>query len=101
MARPQDHGRRGDRRAARRVYDAFAHSRADRGGLQLLGPGDARAFRTSVRERSLDNLDRLEQAADERLALDAYAVGLVMQHELQHAETMCQTLQAAPGSSTR
>ena len=79
------------------VYDAFAHSRADRGGLQLLGPGDARAFRTSVRERSLDNLDRLEQAADERLALDAYAVGLVMQHELQHAETMCQTLQAAPG----
>jgi iron(II)-dependent oxidoreductase len=79
------------------VYDAFAHSRADRGGLQLLGPGDARAFRASVRERSLDNLDRLEQAADERLALDAYAVGLVMQHELQHAETMCQTLQAAPG----
>ena len=51
----------------------------------------------SVRERSLDNLDRLEQAADERLALDGYAVGLVMQHELQHAETMCQTLQAAPG----
>jgi iron(II)-dependent oxidoreductase len=79
------------------VYDAFAHSRADRGGLRLLGPDDARAFRASVRERSLANLDRLEQAADERLALDAYAVGLVMQHELQHAETMCQTLQAASG----
>jgi iron(II)-dependent oxidoreductase len=79
------------------VYDAFAHSRSDRGGLQLLGPDDARAFRASVRERSLDNLDRLEQAADERLALDGYAVGLVMQHELQHAETMCQTLQAASG----
>jgi iron(II)-dependent oxidoreductase len=79
------------------VYDAFAHARSDRGGLQLLGPDDARAFRASVRERALDNLGRLEQAADERLALDDYAVGLVMQHELQHAETMCQTLQAAPG----
>jgi len=79
------------------VYDAFAHSRADRGGLQLLGPEDARGFRASVRERSLDNLDRLEQAADPRLARDDYAVGLVVQHELQHAETMCQTLQAAPG----
>src|SRR4029078_8918495 len=51
----------------------------------------------SVRERSLDNLDRLEQAADPRLARDDYAVGLVVPHGRRHADTISQTLQAAPG----
>jgi len=76
------------------LYDAFAHPRAERVALALLTPAEARAFRASVRRRVLARLQRLAEAPDPRLAEDAFAVGLVVQHELQHAETMCQTLQA-------
>ena len=79
------------------VYDAFAHARSERAGLDLLEPSEARRFRRAVRLRALANLDRLDEAPNQRLALDGYAVGLVVQHELQHVETMCQTLQAASG----
>ena len=76
------------------LYDAFAHPRAERVALELLTPAQARAFRASVRRRVMARLQRLEEARDPRLAEDGFAVGLVVQHELQHAETMCQTLQA-------
>jgi iron(II)-dependent oxidoreductase len=76
------------------LYDAFAHPRAERVALELLTPAEARAFRASVRRRVMARLERLDEAPDPRLAHDGYAVGLVVQHELQHAETMCQTLQA-------
>jgi iron(II)-dependent oxidoreductase len=76
------------------LYDAFAHPRAERVALELLTPAEARAFRASVRRRVMARLERLSEAPDPRLAEDAFAVGLVVQHELQHAETMCQTLQA-------
>ena len=79
------------------LYDAFAHPRADRVALDLLPPAAAREFRDDVRERVLAALPRLSEAPDPRLAEDAFAVGLVVQHELQHAETMCQTLHAADG----
>ena len=76
------------------LYDAFAHPRAERIALELLTPAEARAFRASVRRRVMARLSRLDEARDSRLAEDGFAVGLVVQHELQHAETMCQTLQA-------
>ena len=77
------------------VYDAFAHERSERAELELLDPPAAREFRSSARARALANLERLGEATDPRLAEDDFVVGLVVQHELQHAETMCQTLQAA------
>jgi iron(II)-dependent oxidoreductase len=76
------------------LYDAFAHPRRDRVALELLTPVEARAFRASVRRRVMARLHRLDEARDPRLGEDGFAVGLVVQHELQHAETMCQTLQA-------
>ena len=77
------------------VYDAFAHPRADRPSLALLEPARARAFADGVRRRALDALDRLDPTSDHPLHRGGFAAGLVVQHELQHNETMCQTIQLA------
>jgi iron(II)-dependent oxidoreductase len=63
------------------LYDAFRHERADRSSLPILQPAEARAYLESVRRRALET----EPPAD------MYA--LVVQHELQHQETMLQALQ--------
>jgi gamma-glutamyl hercynylcysteine S-oxide synthase len=69
------------------LYDSFAHERADRGALPILSPKVARAYVRQVRE---DVIERLPQ-----LAQDDFLVGMVAQHELQHGETMAQTLALA------
>ena len=66
-------------------YDAFAHARAERSELPILSPDDAREYLRSVRERVLERLPDL----------DPFLVGMVVQHELQHTETMAQTLALA------
>jgi len=63
------------------LYDAFRHERAERSSLPILQPAEARAYLESVRRRAL------EAGPPD----DMYA--LVVQHELQHQETMLQTLQ--------
>ncbi|HWH13137.1 MAG TPA: ergothioneine biosynthesis protein EgtB [Miltoncostaeaceae bacterium] len=70
------------------LYDAFAHGRAERAALPLLGAAEAFAFMDDVRERVRARLAAAD--AGERAALP---VPLVVQHELQHVETMLQTLQ--------
>ncbi|MFL5931494.1 MAG: SUMF1/EgtB/PvdO family nonheme iron enzyme [Gaiellaceae bacterium] len=72
------------------LYDSFAHGRAERGALPILSPQDARAYVSGVREKVLERLPEL--------ARDDFLVGMVAQHELQHVETMAQTL--ALGGST-
>ena len=74
------------------VYDAFAHERSERGELPYLPPGAARAFVDDVRGRSLRLLDGVAANGD-RLLEDGFVFGLVVQHELQHNETMAQTMQ--------
>jgi gamma-glutamyl hercynylcysteine S-oxide synthase len=69
------------------VYDSFAHERAERGTLPILPPAEARAYVTNVRERVLERLPEL--------AHHDFLVGMVAQHELQHVETMTQTLALA------
>jgi iron(II)-dependent oxidoreductase len=69
------------------LYDSFGHERADRGSLPILSPQDARAYLTEVREKVLERLPEL--------ARDDFLVGMVAQHELQHVETMTQTLALA------
>jgi iron(II)-dependent oxidoreductase len=67
------------------LYDAFRHERAERSGLPILKPEEARGYLESVRRQTLTVLeDELRHA---------YVYGLVVQHELQHQETMLQTLQ--------
>ena len=74
------------------VYDAFAHERSERGELPYLPPAAARAFVDDVRARSLELLDRVALNGD-RLLEGGFVFGLVVQHELQHNETMAQTMQ--------
>jgi iron(II)-dependent oxidoreductase len=64
-------------------YDSFAHARSERLGLPILDPAAARAYVTEVRGAVLELLPQLD---------DDFLVGMVAQHEVQHVETMTQTL---------
>lgn len=75
------------------VYDAFAHERSERAELPLLAPPAARAFVTDVRRRVLALLAELQPNGDDPLLARGFVFGMVIQHELQHIETMTQTLQ--------
>jgi len=67
------------------LYDAFRHVRGERSRLPILTPPEARAYLETVRRHALNVLEGVQ--------LDTYVYGLVLQHELQHQETMLQTLQ--------
>jgi gamma-glutamyl hercynylcysteine S-oxide synthase len=69
------------------LYDSFAHERAERGALPTLSPQDARVYVSDMRAQVLERLPAL--------AGDDFLVGMVAQHELQHVETMAQTLSLA------
>ena len=73
------------------LYDAFKHPRAERPGLPLLPPVEARAYCLEVRGRVLDALQSLDDDGD------VFAHGMVVQHEQQHDETMLATLQLRHG----
>ena len=70
------------------LYDAFETPRAVRGQIDALGPAAAREYLQAVRERSV------ELISDGR-AGDANICEMVLRHELQHSETMRQTLAIA------
>jgi iron(II)-dependent oxidoreductase len=75
------------------VYNAFAHERAERGELRILPPAAASAYLTAVRDAALALIRELDWGSDDPLLRRGFVVGLVLQHELQHQETMTQTLQ--------
>ena len=70
------------------VYDAFETPRAVRGEIEALGPDDACAYMRAVRER-------IAQVIAERGVGDGVVCEMVIRHELQHSETMRQTLAVA------
>ncbi|MFJ9459674.1 ergothioneine biosynthesis protein EgtB [Kitasatospora sp. NPDC101447] len=78
------------------LYDAFQHPRAERPGLPLLPPAEARAYSHEVRGRVLDMLaaSPLEGAP---LLEAGFAFGMIVQHEQQHDETMLITHQLRKG----
>ena len=77
------------------LYDSFAHGRPERAELPLLTPQETRAYMGEVRGSVLDLLPQLALDGDDPLLHGGFVVGLVVQHELQHAETMAQTLALA------
>ncbi len=77
------------------LYDSFAHPRNERGGLPILAPDAARAYLREVREAVLGLLPELSFNGGDPLLERGFVVGMVAQHELQHAETMAQTLALA------
>jgi iron(II)-dependent oxidoreductase len=70
------------------VYDAFETPRTVRAEVGALEPGGARAYMEEVRERTRELLLR------ERVG-DGVVCEMVLRHELQHCETMRQTLAIA------
>jgi iron(II)-dependent oxidoreductase len=80
------------------LYDAFKHARADRPSLPLLGPAGARRYVGEVRDKVLDVL--AHSPMEGRPLLDnAFAFGMVAQHEQQHDETMLATHQLRVGAA--
>jgi iron(II)-dependent oxidoreductase len=75
------------------VYDAFAHERSERGELPILPPAAAREYVADVRGRVLALLPTVELERADALLEDGFLFGMIVQHELQHVETMTQTLQ--------
>ncbi|MGW3992818.1 ergothioneine biosynthesis protein EgtB [Amycolatopsis sp. NPDC004772] len=78
------------------IYDAFQHARADRPELPLLGPAEARAYVKQVREKAFDVLEHAPMDG-RRLTEQAFAFGMITQHEQQHDETMLATHQLRKG----
>ncbi|MEV5718998.1 ergothioneine biosynthesis protein EgtB [Amycolatopsis mediterranei] len=78
------------------IYDAFQHARADRPELPLLGPAEARAYVKQVREKAFDVLEHAPMEG-RRLTEQAFAFGMITQHEQQHDETMLATHQLRRG----
>jgi gamma-glutamyl hercynylcysteine S-oxide synthase len=70
------------------LYDAFETPRAIRGDIEALGPRDARAYLEAVRTRTVETIA-------ERGVADGVVCEMVIRHELQHGETMRQTLAIA------
>jgi iron(II)-dependent oxidoreductase len=75
------------------LYDAFRYPRDQRSRLPILKPPEARAYLDGVRRHALEVLEGVILDDSDPLLGGAYVYGLVVQHELQHQETMLQTLQ--------
>ena len=78
------------------LYDAFKHPRAGRPSLPLLGPAEARRYVSQVRAKVLDVLGH-SPLEGRPLLEQAFAFGMVAQHEQQHDETMLATHQLRRG----
>src|SRR3984893_12074737 len=70
------------------LYDAFETPRAIRGEIEALGPADARTYMREGRGRTVE-------AIASRGVGDGVVCEMVIRHELQHSETMRQTLAIA------
>jgi len=70
------------------LYDAFETPRAIRGEIAALGPADARAYMAQVSARTAEVIRT-------RGAGDGVVCEMVVRHELQHGETMRQTMAIA------
>jgi len=79
------------------VYDAFRHERSEVSGLPRLRPEATRAYADDVRERAFELLEHIDLDAPNPLLRNGFVFGLVAQHELQHQETMLETLQLRTG----
>ncbi len=79
------------------VYDAIRHERSERPELPTLRPAAVRAYAADVRERVLDRLEHTDLEVSNPLLRGGFVYGLVVQNELQHQETLLQTLQLRTG----
>ncbi len=84
------------------LYDAFEHPRDTRPSLPLLLPGEAHDYLGQVRRKVLDALEtmplgRSDGSTADPLREHGFVLGMVLQHEHQHDETMLATHQLRRG----
>jgi iron(II)-dependent oxidoreductase len=77
-------------------YDAFKYGRSVRPELPLLNPREARQYVGDVRGKVFDVLEKVPLQG-RRLVENAFAFGMIVQHEQQHDETMLATHQLRTG----
>src|SRR5215213_4078607 len=88
------HGARPLRGDLSGVYDPFTAPRSERGALPYLRPAECLAYMETVRGRTLAHLDGADLSGNSSdLLADAFVYEMVLRHEMQHTETMLQTLQ--------
>jgi iron(II)-dependent oxidoreductase len=80
------------------IYDAFQHARADRTMLPLLSPTQTRSYVREVRDKVMDVLTSTPLEGH-KLVDNAFAFGMIVQHEQQHNETMLATHQLRTGEA--
>lgn len=83
------------------TYNAIENPRPTRRRLELMDRPRTLAYLADVRARAFNLMEELD-SGDERdpnhgLLRDGFVYDLVNQHERQHQETICQTLQLLPG----
>jgi gamma-glutamyl hercynylcysteine S-oxide synthase len=76
------------------LYDAFETPRAVRGEVQKLGPAEALEYLAEVRARTAETLAE-GGAGDTLSGTGGEITEMVIRHELQHTETMRQTMAIA------
>ncbi|MEU0878494.1 ergothioneine biosynthesis protein EgtB [Lentzea sp. NPDC005914] len=77
-------------------YDAFKFSRSVRPELPLLNPQETRQYVGDVRGKVFDVLEKVPLEG-RKLVENAFAFGMIVQHEQQHDETMLATHQLRTG----
>ena len=79
------------------LFNPFENPRARRGELELPRVCEAVELLSSVRARVLAGLESADFAGEHPLLRGGYVYRMVAQHEVQHGETMLQTLQLERG----
>jgi iron(II)-dependent oxidoreductase len=76
------------------VYDPFSAARSERGALPYLRADECLGYMQTVRDRTLEHLESADLGPDSTdLLADGFVYEMVLRHEMQHTETMLQTLQ--------
>ncbi len=83
------------------LFNPFEHPRRERGALPLPTLAGTIAHLSEVRERVLEQLERVDFDHVSPLLQDGYVYRMVAQHEYQHNETMLQTMQLKRGEPYR
>ncbi|MDH3283848.1 MAG: ergothioneine biosynthesis protein EgtB [Acidobacteriota bacterium] len=78
-----------------RLYDASLSPRPGRSELDVPPISDTLAYMGQVRARVLELIERIVPDAGDPLTRDGYVFRMIVQHEIQHQETMLQSLQLA------
>src|SRR4026209_159643 len=79
------------------IYNPFEHPRATRASLPLPPLAEMRQRLDEIREKVLERLERTDFDEANPLLAGGYVYNMVLQHELQHNETILQTLQLKLG----